>query len=130
MIAFLNNFAALLAAHTDIPVFSDYTGVQEATEYIVISLDSATELHPASRTMQLEISAEWVQTVEILTENTPTDYPAIAPALDSLIQSVFALLVKYQPLPGQPATAPRLLIWHNTPPELVAENYKYSAESK
>lgn len=130
MIAFVHNFAGLLADETDIPVFSDFSGVQDAQEYIVATLESSSELYPASRTMQLEISVEWVQTVEELTENTPADYSAIAPNLENLLQSVFARLEKYRPLPGQHASSPVLLNWYNTPPELVAENYKYSAESK
>lgn len=130
MIAFIHNFATLIAAETELPVFSDFSGVQDAQEYILVTLDSSAELYPASRVMQLEASVEWVQTVEELTENPPMDYSAIAPNLENLLQSVFAQLEKYRPLPGQPASSPVLLFWSNTPPELVAENYKYSAESK
>ena len=130
MIAFVHNFAELIGVETLFPVFSDFSGVQDAQEYIVATLESSSELHPASRTMQLEISVEWVQTVEELTENPPADYSAIAPNLENLLQSVFARLEKYRPLPGQSASSPLLLHWYNTPPELVAENYKYSAESK
>lgn len=130
MIAFVHHFSQLIAAGTSIPVFSDFSGVQDAQEYIVATLDSSTELYPASRTMQLEISVEWVQTVEELTENPPEDYSTIAPNLENLLQSVLARLVKYRPLPGQPVSSPQLLHWYNEPPELIAENYKYSAESK
>lgn len=130
MIIFLNKFASLLEISAPVPVFSDFSGVQDAPEYILITLDSSSELHENSRTMQLDISAQWVQTVRELTENPPPDYPEIANALDSLLQGIFSIFRKYEPLPNQPESAPRLLEWFNTPPELVAENYKYTAESK
>lgn len=130
MIIFINNFANLLQLQSPVPVFSDFSGVQDVPAYIIISLESSTELYEKSRTMQLEISAQWVQSVENLTTDPPSDYPEIANRLDSLLQSVFDSFRKYSPLPNQPDSAPRLLQWSSTPPELIAENYKYIAESK
>lgn len=130
MIIFCNQLADLLAPLLGMPVFSDLSGVQDANHYALLTLETSSELHPGSRTFQLDLSLSVIHSAGDLTDNNLSDYAAVCSTLDSAVLSLFSSFRKYSPLPGQPENSPLLLDWFNTPPELSAENHSYTAETK
>ena len=130
MIIFANQFAQLLAAVVDVPVFSDYSGVQDVPEYAVVTLDSSTELFEGSRTMQLEIVVRRVFALESLAELTESAFLNAAETLENCLSVVTSNFEKYAPLPGQSQASPLLLKWFWTPPEVTTESNKYVAEAR
>ena len=95
----------------------------DESRYGILILESASELIPGNRTMDLSLSLEIRFHLSEQGAFVAADTDAVETGLYNALSTALGELVQYMPLPGQPDTAPLLLNATITPPQSAAESY-------